>query len=41
MSHFTLREQVTYDMQDFQKQKMEETVHGSYSWCRLTKIETY
>ena len=25
----------------FQKQKMEETVHGSYSWCRLTKRETY
>ena len=21
--------------------KMEETVHGSYSWCRLTKRETY
>jgi hypothetical protein len=41
MSHFTLREQVTYDMRNFQKQKMEETVHGSYSWCRLTKRETY
>ena len=26
MSHFTLREQVTYDMRNFQKQKMEETV---------------
>ena len=32
MSHFTLREQVTYDMRNFQKQKMEETVHGSYSY---------
>ena len=21
--------------------EMEETVHGSYSWCRLTKRETY
>ena len=29
------------DLTDDDVKKMEETVHGSYSWCRLTKRETY
>ncbi len=33
-------DKVTLEMSPYD-QKMEETVHGSYSWCRLTKRKTY
>ena len=29
--------QVVYSDAGLSEKKMEETVHGSYSWCRLTK----
>ena len=39
-SHFTLYLiQVMYEDAELSVKKMEETVHGSYSWCRLTKRE--
>ena len=35
------RKMSEYGLQLKEKQKTEETVHGSYSWCILTKRETY
>ena len=39
--HFTLPSGKWCMSEALSKKKMEETVHGSYSWCRLTKRKTY
>ena len=41
MPHFTLPSGKWCTEEALSKKKMEETVHGSYSWCRLTKRKTY